>query len=424
MFPENAFVGIEAMAYKARENFYPQLVSKFQHILDHVDLSIPRRVLDSNIPKLVEGEFGLNVILSIEKSTQYGAYMIAPDLKRNHSLLASWRNTYSDAGAALKYLKSSKLKAINGSVSRATGKVYGDFTKIHAPIVFSEALFDGTFTARELASMFSHELGHFWTYLECLARTVTCNLALAAVLQELSGTQDVKMNFQLITELENVTGTKVPNAKQVANYRSTEKLHTVVVNEVYKQTVSSTEYGSLYDQAGWESQSDMFVSRLGGGKDLTTALHKIHKKYGDPAYWGATGWYIWQILSVALTLVVTWPILLAVFFVLALSGTHPETNEYDTIAARCNRIKLDIVGSLRNKGLAKEEVKQTLADIDEIEAALENAVDRQPWLTGLMVVVWNPFRKQAKEKQMQQLLEELANNPLLITAARFKAADY
>ncbi len=424
MFPENAFVGIEAMAYKARENFYPQLVSKFQHILDHVDLSLPRRVLDSKIPKLVDDEFNLNITVTIEKSNQYGAYMIAPDLKKNHTLLAGWRNHFAEGGDALKFLKSSKLKSINGSVSRSTGKVYGDFTKIQAPIVLSEALFDGTFTARELASIFSHELGHFWTYLECLARTVTCNLALAAALQEMSGTQDIKLNFQLITELENVTGTKIPNSKQVANYRSTEKLHTVVVNEVYKQTVTSSEYGNLYDQTGWESQSDMFVSRLGGGKDLTTALHKIHKVYGDSAYWGATGWYIWQILALVLTLIVTWPVMLALFFIFALTGTHPETNEYDTIAARCNRIKLDIVGSLRNKGLAKEEVKQTLADIDEVEVALETAIDRQPWLTGLMVAIWNPFRKQSKEKQLQQLLEELANNPLLVTAARFKTADY
>lgn len=424
MFPVNDHIGLEAMAYKARENFYPQLVAKFQNILDFTDKSIARRAADSEIPKLVFDEFGLRIKLTIEKSSVYGAYMIAPDLKTNHALLSDWRRHFAEAGDALKFLKSSKLKSINGSVSRATGKVYGDFTKIEAPIVLSEAVFDGTFSARELASIFSHELGHFWTYLECLARTVTCNLALAAALQEMSGTQDIKLNFQLITELENVTGTKVPNAKQVATYKSTEKLHTVVVNEVYKQTITSNEYGSLYDQTGWESQSDMFVSRLGGGKDLTTALHKIHKGFGDPAYWGATSWYIWQILGTSLLMIVAWPIMLAVFFTLALFGTHPDTNEYDTIAARCKRIKLDIIGSLRNKSLANEEVKQTLADLDEIELALESAVDRQPWLTGLMVVLWNPFRKQSKEKQLQQLLEELANNPLLVTAARFKTADY
>lgn len=421
MIPATKQFGMEAMAYRTKQDFLPKLKKIFERVINDDTGRKAAALQKEEIPKLVKDTFGISIILSIVHTNRRNMYAVPPDLKKNHVLLNSWRQEFFTAQDAIRYLNGSKLKSIQGGVSRSQGIIFGDFTNIVSEVVFDISILDGFMTPDEVAEGFAHELGHIWSAFEFLSLTMSTNLALAAATPFLTGEQSPDLNYKLITALGDATGTQVPKAKEISHLRSTEALLTVVVNEVYKQTLSSREFGSLYDATSWESQSDMFVTRLGGGRAVVTALDKLHREANDPTYMPDFRWYMWQSVSVMLGLTVFLPITMAIFFIYVSSGLHPAINDYDSLRDRCERIRRDLIGSLRSSNLPKEVLDATLADIDTIEKTMAGMIDRTPIITSIMVTLWNPFRKQAKEKELQQLLEKLVNNDLVLTSAKFKS---
>lgn len=417
--------GMEAIAYQNRTNIFDEVCKRFRTAMETESRNLSRTVQDLGIEKYIFDQFGVLFTLRVERSDSPNAYVIPPDMKINHVLLNDYRNQYAKGESALAYLKGSKLKTIRGWVDRSSGRIGGAFSKMDSEVVMASALFSGDFTPEEVAAIFFHELGHVWSYFECLGLTMSANFALEAVSHAMTGKTDTKLNFELITALEVSTGTKMPDSRNIANMKSTEEMQVVVVNEVYKQLISNTQHGNLYDTTGWEFQADQFVTRLGGGRHLATGLNKIMRAGFDPAtYWGTPSWLLLQVFISMVVINITYPIVFVLFLLHATFGVHPDLSDYDKPKDRLHRIALELRGHLRVNNLSKERTIELLADIDKVTYMLNDMETRIPWLTQLMVVVWNPFRRQTKEREYQKLLEELANNPLTVTAARFKTADY
>lgn len=416
--------GMEAIAYQSKDRVFQDLTKLFQKLLDSDSSNYSRTISESGIEEYMLKEFGILHTLRVENYGSPNAYVIPPDMKKNHVLLTSHQNHFVNAKETLKYLKSSKLRVLQASVDRSSGKISGIFSKMDSQVVLTSGLLEGNFTAAEITAVYLHEIGHIWSYFECMALVASTNYALEAVAQALKGTNDVQLNVALIAAVGDVTGTDLRDIYPVAESRIDNELQLVVVNEVYKKRISNTENGNLYDTTGWEFQADQFVGRLGGSKHLATALTRITRSWAEPAYMNTALWLFLQIFSVTGALLGPVIIPLAIFALYLLTGIHPEESTYDKPKERLRRMELELRGSLKYANLSKERILQTLADLEVIGKLVDEAQSRTWWMDQFRVFMWRPWARQKNELKYQKLLEELSNSELTVTAAKFKTANF
>ena len=379
---------------------------------------------ETKIEKWTKDVTGVSVDLNWQPVDVINAHMVPPMLDANHPLFHPLFRNYLNSDESVKLTHALDKKIISGTVDRAKGKVGGDFSKVAIPIHLYRGLFaKNVLTGDEIAAIYLHELGHAFTYFECLSDTMTRNYAIAAAVAEFARANDVTDKVTVLREIDQKLGTEIPDKESLAK-KSDEVARTVIVLESVRKNKS--ELGtSLYDTRTWEALSDQFASRMGASKSLASALDKIYRGSHSSAYWSTPLFCLVEILKVTAVIAVSAFLALkgAIFLLIQIGLMllqDPHTDTYDRPTERIMRIKEDLISRLKDRDLNPVEEKRILEDAKFIQERLSHMKDRDTFWQKVHQII-NPFTgSQVNKMREYKDLEALANNNFYLTAAQLR----
>ena len=435
-----AFEALTNAYADVRQKYKKQIVARQQKTILHQEYYFNDNHKDNDevfiqIVNVIKHYFGITIDI-----LQPGAFATYLPLLNNNNILMSDRIKehlemfgVDRAGDIKKVMSTLDSKVIDGTVNLATSKVAGAFSKIKVHMYIN--LYDmcinpeigvltelpNALTDAELAAVTLHEIGHIFTGMEYIDRTMTNNQVLA--------TTSVLLNNNHITPDEK----KIVFSKSIKLIGATEKYvedlekakTNVEIAVIYLDATieqSKSQLGaSIYDNIACEQLADDFAVRHGAGKELVTALTK---------YIG-TGLTIESKVLQSLPLVImaiygslggiAGAIIVPLIFLITYSLVNSkDTNEYDNYYSRFNRIKNTLVAQLKELNIDNEEMKFILEKIENIEHSMSHYKDQLGIYDGLSYYLKPSFRRAHNYEQLQKKLENLAANDLFIAAAKLK----
>lgn len=396
-----------------------------------------KRKNEELIEAIIKNAFNANV--SISFGDEWPCVQMF-DMYHNNVLVRNdWREFFA---AQLNFTK----RFIGGSggvkagVDIMTGKLSGLFSQlpftIYLPVILLQqgarnsegwsVPSQSRLTSEEMAAVTLHEVGHFFTYCETFARTVSTNQALAAMVKEMDGTYDVSKREIIIARTVADLNLKDVDVPSLAKINEHSILETAIVSEVAE--LSRSELGiSIYDSTASEQLADQFATRMGGGVHLITSLNKLHALFGGTNATMSTPLFMFvQIISIALMFVPPFCFFTIPFNIIGiLVGGFGDDgdNTYDTPEVRFRRIKMDTIARLKNRAISVTEKKRTLADLDAMDKAMAGIEDKREWRECVATTIIPVYRRYRKTKLLQQQLEQLGNNPLFVRAAELSTLN-
>ncbi|MBE0438190.1 MAG: hypothetical protein IBX57_00290 [Gammaproteobacteria bacterium] len=416
-------VSNEAINHQPESMLFKDLVINLRDIVERENKNAMTnqevtKVLDT-ISKIIQKRVGVNANVTLGKENFANAWVFFPDLDRNNPVLTDYHRHYNSSTEGLKALKKNKGSVLKGEVDRVNSKVSGVFSKLDVKIVVTKGLiFDNyyKFTAEEVAAIIIHEIGHVFTYFEHLGTMITTNYILQHTSRSLMNERELVRQYEIIGELEDVTGIKVDDKDALIKAKNETIVQTVILRQMMQKRVSELD-SKTYDLTAWEMLSDQFATRHGAGKYNVTVLDKTHRSSGDLAYMSSFGFGInnlLNLLSLLFITVITAGIMLAVLIIFG----KPTESLYDNTFDRFSRIKRDMVDSLKNPKLDSETKKRIASDIEDVDKIINGLTNRKDIFTSIWLTLNSKGRREYDQMTFQHELEQLANNDLFVKAAK------
>jgi hypothetical protein len=418
----------EAISYQANSMFLQDLTFAFQNLIAGGVYNQP--AMDKlNLSKIVARHTGLNLEFKLAAG-ELNAFAIPPFIDVNSPLMDRFRIMGLDSAEGLGdyHLTFKKItsftKELRGSIDRANGRVSGVFSKILTSVTIGSGLWEkGKLTPEEVAAVCLHEIGHVFTFLECLMQTATMNMVLASANQALAKTTEMEHRLQLVHETAQALDIKVENKESLARPNiKPDAFNAVFLKATMDPELRSAAGSATYDLRSSEFLADQFAARYGAGRALVTGLDKMHRATGGEhrrslaVHIAVQVIYTWAIIANAIAM----PIIATVVIILMLIFANPEAKVYDDPAERLLRIRNDLVQSLKDGGLPAKTREQILKDIEYVDKAREGVVDRRTYFSYLWMAMSSKRRDQFKQMRFQQEIEGLVNNEFFVKAQQFK----
>lgn len=409
-------LGLEAITFQTDNLLFKELTLAITALQSGKDYS--KKAVDAlQIPKMIANRTGLNITFAVDLDPSANAYVIPPQIDKNHVLIIEhWREAVGNKeGWNLAKAAKGPLK---GSVDLKEGKVFGIFSEIVFNMFVTRGLIESTqYTAGEKAAIILHETGHLFTYCEFLGFTSKTNVILHAATEGIMAETDVVRKYEIINETSKVLGTKFEDPDALVQIKDKEVLQTVILRQALMNTPSMGG-SSIYDLTGFEALSDQFATRHGAGRELITALDKMHKSYFPPAYQPTIVHLMLtavKIMFFGFLVVGTWGLALILLMI------NPAIKLYDDPEARLSRIRREIVAGLKDRNIPAALRAKLIEDLEVVDAIIEPLNDKRGVLELIHTCLTPSGRRQYSQLKFQVDLEKLANNDLFITAAKLKA---
>jgi hypothetical protein len=216
----------------------------------------------------------------------------------------------------------------------------------------------------------------------------------------------------------------------------------ITMGEIEKQVHKDSIMGNTaYDISSYEALSDNFSTRLGLGKELATALEKLHKKTGSSEYSLKTRITITIFDALSLSnLVIGLRVLaggakfvdpltagiLVTFTIINIYSRldgRERNNIYDNLTTRYKRIKEQVITYTKDVKLPHKDVKRALESIEHIDSMMKEVSEYK----GLVPIIFNYLDPASmaslKAKDIQGKLEMLAANDLYVQAAKIRTLE-
>jgi hypothetical protein len=383
-----------------------------------------KTIKETGIEKLVFDKLGISMEVMWDTNDDINAHMLPPMLDRNHTLFHPMWKPFIGAEDGVKMIHALGKPILTGTVDRGKSKVGGDFSKIAIPVCFYRGLFNSKLlTAREIAAIVLHELGHAFTYFECLSDCATRNYAIVAATSKFLGTDTEQSKILVLREIDQKLGISIPDKELLAT-KGIDQVYTVITTETMKKSYSQLGT-SLYDTRTWESLSDQFASRHGASASLSTALDKIYRRYSSSAYYSTPKFLIVEVLKIVSTVLVlavglfliNLAALLLVFNILL---SNPFTDSYDRPKDRVARIREDLISKLKDRDLHPSLRKVILEDISIIDGILADMHNRDTFWQSVWRYVTVETASQVNKMEFYKSIERLSNNNLYLMSAKLK----
>lgn len=417
-------VSVEAVNPQENPKVFRELTLAFEDMLTEYKQTKKVFLQKKRLSDIFKVHMKLFVEFELSTSPSPNAWVVAPQIDVNHPLVNRWRQYFSertDGMAAIRW----GGEGVEGSVDLENGTVSGFFSKlVNQVFITTGCITSGKFEADEIAAIVLHEIGHLMSYFTYLGQVDTTCVILSQFVRRTLGVEEKSHRVKLYSELKANTGVDVTNNEEILNTTDERTLQVLLLSEVVNQ--SRSEYGtSLYDQRSWESLSDQFAARMGAGRALATALHKIMSA-ADPVSYRSTMTYlvmelvkvVGYIMMVAVSLMSVNILLMYMSIMVLLSSPHER--EYDKPRERLTRIKRDLVFQIKAPGMPKARAQQLLTDIKTVEALIVDLKDRETVLEKLYLMVSPATRGQKAKRTEIQNLEALMNNDLFTAAAKLR----
>lgn len=420
MSSNRLIASMEAIDFQVNPLLFKELTIHIQEIKNsNSDKKVIRQRFEA-IQDSVTKRTGMNINFNLSEEEFVNAWVVVPDLDKNHPLLIDYYREISGSKDSIKLIKKRKT-VLKGGVDRKTSTVFGIFSEIDVDIFITEALLSSSvFNSEEVAAVILHELGHLFTYFEYIGSTITTNYVLQHVSRSLKDTRETKRKYEIIEEAESILDINIDDPDALLNATNDTVLQTVILKKVTEKRYSELKSGT-YDMTAYEMLSDQFATRQGAGRALVTGLDKLNRIHGDPAYDSKT----WFLLTEAAKLIIflNATILYVGLPLILILVIDVSMDIYDKPKSRLERIKRDLVDGLKSKSLSKEQAKQFVTDIEVIEKVIEVMAERRSLLMTLQTTLMPARRKQYEQLKFQQELEMIVNNDLFTKSVKLKTLN-
>lgn len=422
-------VSQEAIAYQGGKSMlFQDLTFAFQNYIAGGVYNQP--AMDKlNLSGIVQKHTGLHIEFRIEPGTM-NANAIPPIIDPNSPLLDRFRAMgLSDVGQLGDYLITFRKvtafsKDLSGSIDRANGRVTGVFSKILTSITMGTGLWDqGKLTPEEVAAVCLHEIGHVFTFFECLMQTATLNMVLASANQALAHTTDMNHRLQLVFETQQALGVKVEDQEGLARPGiKSDAFNAVFLKACMDPKLRSAAGSATYDLRSSEFLADQFAARYGAGRALVIGLDKMHTVLGDGHRLPMAAHIVFQAFRTAVYLLslFVFPITTVVVATLFLIFMPNESHVYDMPAERMARVRNDLVQSLKDTSLPAKVRQQLVQDIEALDKIRQGVEDHRTLMDYVWIALTSKRRGQYAQMRFQQEIEKLVNNDFFVKAQQFK----
>lgn len=343
----------------------------------------------------------------------------------------------------------STLKESSVTVDRKNAKIQGlskDYVNFISHDIFNYVKWLNL-TNKELTAILLHEVGHSFTYIEYLYRSIANTSVLLDTFLENLEKKNKSPKDSLIIAFEKSTGKKAPDLKN-----SNKLATTIYIMDTFMKLNKYKNVESYHSTTDSEQLADQFSGRFGCSADIMTALDKLYN-YGKSSIKKSASnvrthndagvfTILLTILQVILLLVCAVLLLPGLIIALVLTwifgfifgyGTQYDNpvspipslgldNTYDNLRRRYVRGKNELVRRIRSAGISKQElsiVLKNIENIDKLVAALG------PEKVGLMEFLFRKFGSKTKHllevRTVEQLIEDLSENSLYLASARLQS---
>lgn len=410
--------GFEAIDVQRQSPLFDELSSHIETYL--TDGKVDRKTFKAMSEKLsnsIKTHSGINVRIKMDNSHLPNAYVVIPQIDRNHPLLVNYFRQLTDNRDGLKMVRKGD-GVFKGAIDRKKSRVSGGFGEVEITLGITRGLLNGKFEPKEAAAIVLHELGHIFTYFEYLGSNITTNYVLQHVSRSLLETRETKRKYEIIQEGSDALGIKIEDPEALTRTQNESVIQTVLLREVANERYSDLE-SKTYDMTAWEMLSDQFATRHGAGRSLVTALDKMYHRFGASEHLSTSEFLMAEAFKV-LMFIVSIPLtfLIVPFFLLVV--IDPNEDLYDKPKSRIARIRRDMIAATKERDLDKDYITQLVQDIEVIDAIETEMEERR----SLLELIWQTVRPKSRNNyqqlRFQQELEMLVNNDLFVKSAKLK----
>lgn len=412
-------LGLEAIGFQDGSIFkeISDLFTTFKQTRDNNENVIQQ------IVKIIKNKIGINIQIFYDK--QYATGVWLPTFNKNHIYFNNEVKQTMDITNSFDSVDKLGGFIKKNEIDIKKGKISGFFSEYQSPIninPYDISALDG----EELAAVFLHEVGHLFTYYENITKVTITNFVLMGLCQMAEAQDPIDKKKIFIKKLENNELIKPNTMNELVELNDVKTIATVFIDKIAKENASSS--GSyFYDVTSVEQSADEFVSRLGGGRALVSALSKSKisdsglniQILNDIALNGlgiigvAVASFVMPILGVL------WGSLFMMITVYSSrnKGTASKDFTYDELKVRMKRIVNDLTERLKHE----KDVKSIGIIVNEIEtcnAIMDMYSDYKPLYARIADFI---FKKHATSKDIYELqrdLEDIAMNKLFMKSKK------
>lgn len=392
-----------------------------------------------NIKGILMRRFGLK--FDIDVSSMLAA--ILPFYSNRHHIFLNKEHIGVNEREATRILKSGR--ELKGTVNIDAARVTGVFSEYpnYLFMNFREQIKSFDLTTAEMTAVMLHEVGHAFEACNYADRFESTNQIMANVFNEVTSRKEKADMTYIYRELKKINPELTE--KEVELLTSDNK---VIAGYYWFKFVVGGVQSQMpvrkYDETSFEALSDNFVSRLGYGRHLISALEKIHRKQMSHPNSAIQKFIYWSqvmnlysaligfsILTSSLIISVAVSPLLIVNFGLYLfglglavwySGDDKKDMTYDDLRDRYKRVRNDVVEALKNNKLPDEQVKIFVGNIKAMDKLIEGTNTTKNAFNQLSWVLFPANRRADASVKEQRMLEDLIANDFFVKAAELQTA--
>ena len=362
----------------------------------------------------------------------YRISIYAPLLSKNNPLVQNYKRDMlsNEDMDTLRFIK--KHKKLNGTVDLMTGRVDGVLSEINCRMLVTANYFSsGMYTADEVAEQITHEVAHILLYFACLVDVVSYNYTIVHSLDRILGFTDKKLKLNFIEDINNELGINY-DADVLATITDRESLYNIMITETAMCRRSETG-SETYANKSWEKLADNFVTRMGGGSALASALIKDDMRHNPllrkSDYNPSSFHYVSEAAKVLFTVVgaatmsVGWTVSLASIIAIVVQSNNENGDVHDKPEERLKRIELGIIDRLKDKSLAIEDREDTLSQLKVVRCSIKDIKDKPTVIRFISRLItgayWGKGKADRKAEEYMLELEKLNSNPLFAVRSQF-----
>lgn len=363
---------------------------------------------------------GINVRFEVIGTSFSNAAVELPSIDKNHPLINNYQRGWLSNRDLHKVLNFVGGK-FSGYVDRKKGRVYGDFCKLTCPAYLTSALLmNPLLSARGIASIILHELGHVFSFYERLIDLFNMNYAAAAAANRILKLESDVQRIELISEYEKATDTTIADKEVITRYDKDGPIYVKLITETIKQR-RNIEGNEVYSYRGFEQSSDQFAVRHGVGRDLQIALAVIERENCSTSH---TNWVVHILLEYCklVGFMFLTGMTMGMFAVLVLLCSRPLNKIYDDPRERAVRIRNEMVGELKLK-ITDQRRKEVVTDIRSIDICIKEIEDKKTILEAIWAYMLPSGRESEAKRKFEQQLEALGNNNLFYASSMLETVE-
>ncbi len=444
----------EAIAYQSTEFFeaVTQATGALRQAMRETNRQAWQCELQSQTLEAVVAKY-TNIKVKVCKDL-YGPVVgiCCPPMRNGHIFhhMEGWDSAASDAKHLIpKDIRKAREGFGRGKVDMRRNRVDGFFAQIPFELYLAQMVLGSeVFTDGEIAAAIMHEVGHAFTSMEYINRTVTTNQVLASICEALTGDAKTKAHEDQLETivLQYAREEQLNNDQRLALEKCRTPEQFVVCAYAVADEQCRSELGhSVYESTSSEQLADQYATRCGAGRDLVSMLHKYVQQYGayDKArrklrlaggifsYLVVVGWIV-AVYGVALGPVVGLVLGLAVgtfktWVDVSMAKFGQRYAVYDEDPYRYERIRHQLIEQLKTMGRANQLDQGILQQIDEIEHLVQelkkfDVANRADHFSHHVAMFFSSvYRKRVDMENLQKELEAFASNNLFVHAAKLAA---